>query len=272
MGFFSSLGSTISSGIKAVGSAISSGISSCVNAISGLGSSLGGALGIVSKALSTVIPPLGTIVKVISVISTAMDIIGKIAGVLKPNDNVEDLGLKAMQAEKQDGVTLEKFNNDFDKYMDYIRSQQINPDFAKNVSVQDKQLAGSLIVEKGISIKYPNLQTACLWPIIALATCKIDQSKIQPWADKFAKWVDIAKQLNIPLASVAKALLGDYANILGDNDKFVKNANEKDGMSVLFKTESELNKGSTPVANSADIGKMQNAIKESINELEKKQE
>ena len=118
MGFWSSLGSAVSSGLSAIGSAICRGVSSLCTAIAG--TALGGAIGgVVSKLVTTIgvaFPPL----EIINAIIVVASIVSKIAEALglkdKEKDEPDEL---AMKAEKSD-----KKPEDFDSTEAYIKHLQ----------------------------------------------------------------------------------------------------------------------------------------------------
>ena len=124
MGFWGSVGSFVSD----VGSAISS-----------IGGTLASNAGNFLKVAS---PLLSTVMKVIEVVSTFLSI-------LKPEDGVEELGAKAMDADKKP--------EDFDsnaEYIDYLRNDiELDKEKFENATDVDKiarQAVGASIVIKGI--------------------------------------------------------------------------------------------------------------------------
>ncbi|CAA6814428.1 MAG: Unknown protein [uncultured Thiotrichaceae bacterium] len=97
MGFWSSVGSAISSAVSFVSNAVSS---------------IGGALAGAASGLLKVAGPL------LGDVTTVIQLVAKFFNVLKPSDNVEELGAKAMQADKKP--------EDFDsnaEYIDYLRNE-----------------------------------------------------------------------------------------------------------------------------------------------------
>lgn len=152
MGFFSSIGSAISSGISALGSVINSGINSLSEVLKSRGEfigkfamSIGGALGL---GIAKFIPVLGDITFVVQ----AICFIAEALGLMKDNENVEELGLKAEVADKKP--------EDFDgteEYINYLKDE-IEVDKKKFNDLNELQLlgykiAGSSILLGGISEK-----------------------------------------------------------------------------------------------------------------------
>jgi len=132
MGFWSSVGSFCSS----VGSAISSAVSSIGSALVSSASKL---LDVVGKHLE----PVALIIQVVAAL----------IGVLKPDDDVEEIGAKAMQPES-------KKPEDFDsnaEYIDYLREEvkldKEKFDKAGDIEKAARTAVGASIVAKGIGEK-----------------------------------------------------------------------------------------------------------------------
>lgn len=128
MGFWSS-----------VGSAISSAASFVSNAVSSIGGALAGAAGSLLKVAG---PQIGMVANVIQLVA-------KFFGVLKTNDNVDELGAKAMQADKKP--------EDFDsnaEYIDYLRNEiELDKEKFNKASPIEKAArtaVGASIASKGI--------------------------------------------------------------------------------------------------------------------------
>ncbi len=134
-----SIGSSI---ISTVGSAISS-------AVGNIGSAL-------SSFASTIGPVLASVVNALTPIAEA---IGKFAnaflqglGIIKPNESVEDLGERALQAAGK-GITLEKFEN-FSGYMDALRKFELDPEVSSKRNPAEKMVAGMGIGTVGVEDKF----------------------------------------------------------------------------------------------------------------------
>jgi len=131
MGFWGSVGSFISD----VGSAISS-------AIGSIGGALASSAGDFLKVAS---PWLSSVMQIIEVVSTLL-------GILNSKDNIEELGAKAMEADKKP--------EDFDsnaEYIDYLRNDiELDREKFENATDVEKtarQAVGASIVIKGIEEK-----------------------------------------------------------------------------------------------------------------------
>lgn len=122
MGFWSSVGSAISSACSAV---------SCIgSALSSFASGVGSVIAGVVSALAPVAEALG---KFTSAFLQGL-------GILKPDEKAEDLGERALQAAEK-GITLDQFDN-FDSYVDALRNFELDPDKAANRSPVEKLVAG----------------------------------------------------------------------------------------------------------------------------------
>ena len=128
MGLLSVLGSIVSSACSLTSSAVSS---------------LGGALaGAASTLLKVAGPYLGPIAQIIQVVGMLLDI-------MKPGDDVDELGAKAMESDKKP--------EDFDsnaEYIDYLREEvkldKEKFDKAGDVEKMARTAVGASIVAKGI--------------------------------------------------------------------------------------------------------------------------
>ncbi|HIC77611.1 MAG TPA: hypothetical protein EYP02_00365, partial [Sulfurovum sp.] len=131
MGFFSAIGSFVSGAVSAISSAIGS-----------IGSALASSAGHFLKVAS---PWLGAVMQVIQVVSTLL-------GILNSEDDIEELGAKAMEADKKP--------EDFDsnaEYIDYLRNDiELDREKFENATDVEKtarQAVGASIVIKGIEEK-----------------------------------------------------------------------------------------------------------------------
>lgn len=137
MGLLNSLGSAISSGIKAVAGGISRGIST-------LGSSLasfaGSALGVVgqlcTKAASFVgllstlpLGPLGPILGpiigqlVLKVVAKGIEYLAKKLGIIKDKDEVEEVGYRIEEAQQHEDWKKQEEFGSFEEYYEYLKQQ-----------------------------------------------------------------------------------------------------------------------------------------------------
>lgn len=176
MGFLGWVGecvSGIASGIKSVASSITS-------ALASVGVNLGAAV----KSLAPVLGKwAGHIGLAIQVVSLCVEIVSKITGLLRQNENIAEMGERALQAE-EDGITLESCNNDYKAYMQRLRDFELDP--RKAHSERDKLMAGSLLLEKGLEELYPKMSTADLWPIIMRSASFFTPQRLEAYA-KYAK-------------------------------------------------------------------------------------
>ncbi|MDQ7002978.1 MAG: hypothetical protein Q9N02_09900 [Ghiorsea sp.] len=131
MGFWSSLGSFVSSAISCVSSVVSS---------------IGGALASAASSLLKIAGPLlGPIGQVVQVIGIALD-------VLKPKEHVEELGAKAMESDK----SMADFEST-SEYIDYIRNEiKLDKEKFEHASKAEKMARtaiGTCIAIKGVEEK-----------------------------------------------------------------------------------------------------------------------
>lgn len=127
---FSSIGSVISAAVSGIGSALSS-----------FSTGVGGVLGTLMESLK----PLAKIVG--NFANTFLQALG----ILKPNESVEELGERALQAAGQ-GITLGKFD-DFDEYMAKLRDFELDPEVSEKRNPTEKLVAGLGIGTVGVEDK-----------------------------------------------------------------------------------------------------------------------
>lgn len=125
MGFWSSLGSAISSAVSSIAS--------------GIGSALSGAL---SSAIGYV---LNAGAKVLDIIES----VGKALGLLKPDEKMEDMGDRAMQAAEQ-GIKPENYASHME-YMEAMRKVELSPEKSEKITPEEKKIAGLVVLSHGIS-------------------------------------------------------------------------------------------------------------------------
>lgn len=142
MGFWSSIGSAISSAFSSVCSGISSAVGAIGRGISSFATGVGPVIG---GVLSTVSPALGVVGRFANGFVSAL-------GIFKPEEKVEDIGDRALQAADK-GITLEKFDK-FDEYLDKLRNFDISPKATAERSMAEKMTAGLGVATYGMEEKF----------------------------------------------------------------------------------------------------------------------
>lgn len=137
MGWFG-LGNVVSS----IGNAFSS-------AVSRIGSGLSSFATGVATVIGTAIETFAPIAKAIGTVANAL-LQG--LGILKPNENIENMGDRALQAADA-GITMDEFK-DFDSYMDVLRNFEPDPDKSKSYSSAQKIVAGLGVGTAGMEKKF----------------------------------------------------------------------------------------------------------------------
>ena len=125
----------------------------CTSFISNAVSSIGSAL---SSFASSIAPALGSIIDALKPVAEA---IGKFAnaflqglGVLKPDEKVDDMGERALQAAEK-GETIDKFDR-FDDYMDFLRNFELDPEIAGKRNPAERLVAGLGVGTIGVEDKF----------------------------------------------------------------------------------------------------------------------
>ena len=131
MGFFSAIGSFISSAVSFVGSCVSS---------------IGKA---VASMATSFLKGLGPMIEVVSGI---IKMVAEYFGVLKPEDDIEELGAKAMKSDKK----VEDFDS-VSEYIDHLRNDiELEKNEMKKMGIDQKlacKAVGSAITSKALSEK-----------------------------------------------------------------------------------------------------------------------
>jgi hypothetical protein len=141
MGFLSVVGSFIST--------VSSSVSSIGNALSSFATNVGPVIAGIINALAPVAEALG---KFANAFLQGM-------GILKPNEKIEDMGEKALQAADQ-GITMDKFEK-FDDYMNALRDFNLDPEISAKRNPAEKLIAGLGVGTVGAENKF-NLERGSL--------------------------------------------------------------------------------------------------------------
>ncbi len=138
MGFWSSVGSAISSGFSAVCSAVSSIGSAavsfareCLPKVGTILTTLGGSLGMVANVVVAVC---------------------QILSILRQDESAEDLGDRALQA-AENGIRPENFDR-YDDYLDSIRKFEINPEKSAQYSPDTKAAAGMQVAISSLEDRF----------------------------------------------------------------------------------------------------------------------
>ena len=153
MGFFSAIGSALSS----MGSAIGNAIGSIGSALSSFASGIGPIIGKILTEMTPIAEGLG---KCVAAFLQGL-------GILKPDEKPEDIGERALQAAEK-GITIEQFD-DFESYLDALRDFDLDPEKASKRSAAEKLVAGigvgTVAMERKYNAAPGSLDTLWLLPI-----------------------------------------------------------------------------------------------------------
>lgn len=135
-------------GITSTISAVAGAISSAASAIGGV---VGSGLGVLSKVIVKM-PDIFTVIEMIDAVCSVVDIIARLLGVKKEEESTEELGERALQADKKP----EDFDS-VEEYIEYLRNEvEIDKEKLENMNETDKAVrksVGASILAKGISEK-----------------------------------------------------------------------------------------------------------------------
>ena len=122
----------------------------------------------------TLVPAMLSVTKVLRIASLALDVIKTIAnvcssiakalGVCKENENIEDVGERALQAEEKTGKTLKDYPS-FEEYQKAINSFEIDPKI--NHTEVEKYTRGIDEIFRAIKVKAENLDITSVLEYVA---------------------------------------------------------------------------------------------------------
>lgn len=135
-----------------IGSAISTFISTTV-------SKLGPVFTVAAKILPVISPAIQVVSVVAEVVLRALEII-------KPNESLDQLGDKAIQAAAQ-GITADAFDS-YDEYMEKIRNFEVKPEESAKIDDDAKRIAGLMVGTKAMDYKL-NIPDGSAIALLALA-------------------------------------------------------------------------------------------------------
>lgn len=220
MGFWSTVGSFVGSAVSAVSSAMSS-----------IGSSL--------ASSATKLLEMGA--KYLEPVIQAIQSVGTMLGIIKPEENMEELGAKAMSADKKP--------EDFDsitEYIDYLRNDvTIDTEKLKNTDSSSRlasKAVGASITSRGIEEKLGSSISMEFWK-------EVGQQNLT--SEKITKTIEAYKKNNIDTSQYSDYMKGDMSI---DDKK--KNSN------VLFEAYKEMN----PSLSTSEIEEKIMNLKKSSNE------
>ncbi len=146
-------------------SAVCSVVSSVCSAVSSAVSYVAGAVGSVISAGLRIVVGMGK--EVWDAVCTVAQTIGRALGLIEPEERLEDLGDRALQAAEQD-IRPEKYEK-YEEYLKALRELKLDPEKSEKFSVEEKNAAGLTVLTLGLAdrFKMDPAQAAMLWPLIA---------------------------------------------------------------------------------------------------------
>lgn len=166
-------------------------LSAAVSVVSSAFSAVCSTVASIGPTLSNFAVSVGRIIlSTIPVVAEIVQTVGQILGVLKPNEQIEDLGDRALQA-AESGIHPEDFS-DYDEYLAEIRAFDINLEKSKSYSIEEKQLAGIGITSKGIEEKF-NLSEGSVGQLAAMTALNPNYFNAMRWEKWITTGMDIGK-------------------------------------------------------------------------------
>ncbi len=131
-----------------------------ISTLGSIGSVISSNIGSIGSALSSfatsVAPVLGNIINTIKPVAEAIghfaNVFLQALGILKPDEKIENIGERALQAAEK-GITTDKFDN-FESYMTALREFDLDPDIAAKRNPTEKLVAGLGVGIFGVEDKF----------------------------------------------------------------------------------------------------------------------
>lgn len=114
-----------------------------------------------------IIETVGRIGTTLSAIGGAISTVCALLSVLRPNENVEEIGDRALQAAEQD-IRPEKFET-YDEYMDRLRNFELDPEKSQRHSPETKIMVGLGVTALGLEhrLNLPQGTGGAVWLLMA---------------------------------------------------------------------------------------------------------
>lgn len=143
---------------------ISGGISAVCNAVTSIGSAIASFAREYAPRIIEIVGRIGT---TLSAIGKAVSDVCLGLNILRPNENVEEIGDRALQAAEQD-IRPEKFDK-YDEYMERLRNFELDPEKSQSHSPENKIMAGLGVTALGLEhrLSLPQGTGGAAWLLIA---------------------------------------------------------------------------------------------------------
>lgn len=200
--------------ISVIISAVSSVASAISSAIGGIGSALGSFVTGMGSVIGGMLERIPVVIERVANIATP---ILQMLGVLRVNENIDDLGERALQA-KERGIHFNT-GDDFDAYLAKLRAFDIDPDVAAQRKPSERFTAGLAVASAGLAQKL-NLDARAVDSLWLLALSHkmgdgafITPQRLQNWLQTGRLGADIADYLDNRLSHEAAAALRDRLSV-----------------------------------------------------------
>lgn len=135
-------------------------------------------------AICAAVGAICQVVGALTVLAVAVQGLAKALGIIKPEEKVEEVGDKAIQAEDE-GIKPENYNS-FEEYKRALDNFEIDPEKSKKISEEDKLRKGLEVMSIGIKDKYPEIDIEKLFDLYNTAPGILTEKKF----DELGKMVN----------------------------------------------------------------------------------
>lgn len=208
MVFFGDFGSAISSGFRA----LSEGFKSVCDTVSSIGKGVAEFAHNIKPVLGPILMTIAQAVPhpVVKVVANFANTLLQILSIFHSDENVSDMGDRALQAADQD-ITIEKFDN-FDEYMAALRNFDLNPDLSRKYNAAEKLIAGLGVATLGIEDKFKanpgSLSDLWLFPVV-------NPEYFTP--ERIKGWLENGRTIGDIGAYLEKHMSGEEASVFRKN-------------------------------------------------------
>ncbi|HFC93129.1 MAG TPA: hypothetical protein ENJ51_09990 [Leucothrix mucor] len=139
-------------------------------------------LGFIASAISAVVSIAKVVAPIIGKVVSVAQTVFSTLGVFKPNETVESVGDRAIQAD-ENGIDRSKFEN-HDEYMEALRDFELDPERSDEISTEEKQVVGVAVGTQGVAEKYDIKIDGETWVCVAKSPDYFTPERIKALVEK----------------------------------------------------------------------------------------
>lgn len=194
--------------LSRIGDAISRGYNAVCETVGKIGSSVASFANTMKPVLGPILLTVAHVVPhpVVKAVATFANALLHSLDVFKPEENVQDMGARALQAAEH-GITPSKYDNDFEEYMTDLRKFDLNVELADKYTKVEKFVAGLGLATAGIESKF-NAEPGSLSSIWLLPATNGDYFT----PERVKGWLEHGKMIGDVSAYLENRMSGEEAS------------------------------------------------------------